>query len=154
MHEALESSDDGGGGLDEETVRTLEEAEALFQRAMDIESNGTLAEWVTPPRETSPRVESLDEEQQEEEAVVEEREGIPDAAMDEAFEAAKEDWLARLPKTKASKLLEVIDACADDREVLEAVMSSAEEDATKVRASARARVLEAAAKLRGVRLYN
>ena len=74
--------------------------------------------------------------------------------MDEAFEAAKEDWLARLPKTKASKLLEVIDACADDREVLEAVMSSAEEDATNVRASARARVLEAAAKLRGVRLYN
>ena len=155
VHEALESSDDGGGGLDEETVRTLEEAEALFQRAMDIESNGTLAEWVTPPRETSPRVvESVDEEQEEEEAVVEEREGILDAAMDEAFEAAKEDWLARLPKTKASKLLEVIDACADDREVLEAVMASAEEDATKVRASARARVLEAAAKLRDVRLYN
>ena len=79
---------------------------------------------------------------------------IPEAAMDEAFEAAKEDWLARLPKTKASKLLEVIDACADDREVLEAVMASAEEDATKMRASARARVLEAAAKLRDVRLYN
>jgi hypothetical protein len=155
VHEALESSDDGGGGLDEETVRTLEEAEALFQRAMDIESNGTLAEWVTPPRETSPRVVgSVDEEQEEEEAVVEEREGIPEAAMDEAFEAAKEDWLARLPKTKASKLLEVIDACADDREVLEAVMASAEEDATKMRASARARVLEAAAKLRDVRLYN
>ena len=66
VHEALESSDDGGGGLDEETVRTLEEAEALFQRAMDIESNGTLAEWVTPPRETSPRVESVDDEQEEE----------------------------------------------------------------------------------------
>jgi hypothetical protein len=155
VHEALESSDDGGGGLDEETVRTLEEAEALFQRAMDIESNGTLAEWVTPPRETSPRVvESVDEEQEEEEAVVEEREGILDAAMDEAFEAAKEDWLARLPKTKASKLLEVIETCADDREVLEAVTASAEEDATKVRASARARVLEAVAKLRDVRLYN
>ena len=63
----------------------------------------------------------------------------------------KDDWLARLPKTKAAKLLQAIDACAHDLEVMEAVAASAEEDATKVRAGARARVLEATAKLRVAR---
>ena len=56
-----------------------------------------------------------------------------------------------LPKTKAAKLLQAIDACADDLEVMEAVAASAEEDATKVRAGARARVLEATAKLQAKR---
>ena len=83
----------------------------------------------------------------------EDHDATPDLSADAAieFEAVKDDWLARLPKTKAAKLLQAIDACAHDLEVMEAVASSAEEDATKVRAGARARVLEATAKLRVAR---
>ena len=147
MHEALEASS-SEGGLHEETVRMLEEAEALFRQTIAIETNagGGTGDDV---EDEDPEVEvEVDEEQDEEQD--EDHDATPDLSDDAAieFEAVKDDWLARLPKTKAAKLLEAIDACADDLEVMEAVAASAEEDATKVRAGARARVLEATAKLR------
>ena len=125
-------------------MRTLEEAEALFRQTIAIETNagGGTGDDV---EDEEPEVEV--EEQDED------HDATPDLSADAAieFEAVKDDWLARLPKTKATKLLEAIDACADDLEVMEAVAASAEEDATKVRAGARARVLEATAKLRVAR---
>ena len=146
VHEALEASS-SEGGLHEETVRMLEEAEALFRQTIAIETNagGGTGDDV---EDEDPEVEvEVDEEQDEEQD--EDHDATPDLSDDAAieFEAVKDDWLARLPKTKAAKLLEAIDACADDLEVMEAVAASAEEDATKVRAGARARVLEATAKL-------
>lgn len=150
VHEALEASS-SEGGLHEETVRMLEEAEALFRQTIAIETNagGGTGDDV---EDEDPEVEvEVDEEQDEEQD--EDHDATPDLSDDAAieFEAVKDDWLARLPKTKAAKLLEAIDACADDLEVMEAVAASAEEDATKVRAGARARVLEATAKLRVAR---
>ena len=153
VYEALEAASSSEGGLHEETVRTLEEAEALFRRTIAIETNSsggaTLGDDVEDENPENPEVEvdEVDEEQDEE------HDATPDLSADAAieFEAVKDDWLARLPKTKAAKLLEAIDACADDLEVMEAVAASAEEDATKVRAGARARVLEATAKLRVAR---
>ena len=143
VQEALEASS-SEGGLHEETVRMLEEAEALFRQTIAIETNagGGTGDDV---EDEEPEVEV--EEQDED------HDATPDLSADAAieFEAVKDDWLARLPKTKAAKLLEAIDACADDLEVMEAVAASAEEDATKVRAGARARVLEATAKLRVAR---
>ena len=143
VHEALEASS-SEGGLHEETVRTLEEAEALFRQTIAIETNagGGTGDDV---EDEEPEVEV--EEQDED------HDATPDLSADAAieFEAVKDDWLARLPKTKAAKLLQAIDACAHDLEVMEAVAASAEEDATKVRAGARARVLEATAKLRVAR---
>ena len=140
VHEALEASS-SEGGLHEETVRMLEEAEALFRQTIAIETNagGGTGDDV---EDEDPEVEvEVDEEQDEEQD--EDHDATPDLSDDAAieFEAVKDDWLARLPKTKAAKLLEAIDACADDLEVMEAVAASAEEDATKVRAGARARVL-------------
>ncbi len=150
VHEALEASS-SEGGLHEETVRTLEEAEALFRQTIAIETTagGGTGDDV---EDEDPEVEvEVDEEQDEEQD--EDHDTTPDLSADAAieFEAVKDDWLARLPKTKAAKLLQAIDACADDLEVMEAVAASAEEDATKVRAGARARVLEATAKLRVAR---
>ena len=143
VHDALEASS-SEGGLHEETVRTLEEAEALFRQTIAIETNagGGTGDDV---EDEEPEVEV--EEQDED------HDATPDLSADAAieFEAVKDDWLARLPKTKAAKLLQAIDACAHDLEVMEAVAASAEEDATKVRAGARARVLEATAKLRVAR---
>lgn len=153
VHEALEAASSSEGGLHEETVRTLEEAEALFRQTIAIETNAggaTLGDDVEHENPENPEVEvdEVDEEQDED------HDATPDLSADAAieFEAVKDDWLARLPKAKAAKLLEAIDACADDLEVMEAVAASAEEDATKVRAGARARVLEATAKLRVARL--